>query len=257
VGILILKLTLTPVLIGAASLASRRWGTEVGGWLVGIPFTSGPIAFFLAVGPGVHFAADSSVGILAGAVSQTAFALAYAWMALRFSWTWCVAAATVAFAIATLVLDLAPGDAAVTLVLAVSGLVIGLALMPRLAAKRPDRVELPWWDLPARMLVATVFVLALTTAAPALGSRLSGLLSPFPVYAAVLCVFAHRLQGVAAAVGVMRGLLLGLFSFAAFFAVLAFLLEPGGVALAFAIAIAGALVIQAGSLVAGRRLGLA
>jgi len=155
------------------------------------------------------------------------------------------------------VLDVAPGDAAVTLVLAVSGLVIGLALMPRLAAKRSERVELPWWDLPARMLVATVFVLALTSAAPALGSRLSGLLSPFPVYAAVLCVFAHRLQGASAAIAVMRGLLLGLFSFAAFFAVLAFLLEPGGVALAFAIAIAGALVIQAGSLVAGRRLGLA
>jgi hypothetical protein len=257
VGILILKLTLTPVLIGAASLAGRRWGAEVGGWLVGIPFTSGPIAFFLALGPGVHFAADASVGILAGAVSQTAFALAYAWMAVRFDWMWCVAGATVAFAVATLVLDLAPGDAAVTVVLAVSGLVIGLVLMPRLAATRPERVELPWWDLPARMLVATAFVLALTSAAPALGSRLSGLLSPFPVYAAVLCVFAHRLQGVVAAIGVMRGLLLGLFSFAAFFAVLAFLLEPGGVALAFAIAIAAAVVIQAGSLIAGRRLGLA
>ena len=256
-GILILKLTLTPVLIGAASLASRRWGAEVGGWLVGIPFTSGPIAFFLAVAPGVHFAADSSVGILAGAVSQTAFALAYAWTALRFNWTWCVAAATFAFAVATLMLDLAPGDAAVTLVLAVLGLVIGMALMPRLAAKRSERVELPWWDLPARMLVATVFVLALTSAAPALGSRLSGLLSPFPVYAAVLCVFAHRLQGVAAAIAVMRGLLLGLFGFAAFFALLAFLLEPTGIAVAFAIAIVAALVVQGASLAAGRRLRMA
>ena len=256
-GILILKLTLTPVLIGAASLASRRWGAEVGGWLVGIPFTSGPIAFFLAVGPGVHFAADASVGILAGAVSQAAFALAYAWMALRFGWTWCVAAATVAFALATLVLDAAPGDAAVTLVLAAAALVLALTVMPRQAAKRSERVELPWWDIPARMLVATVFVLALTSAAPALGSRLSGLLSPFPVYAAVLCVFAHRLQGAAAAIAVMRGLLLGLFSFAAFFAVLAFFLEPGGVATAFAIAIAAAFVIQAGSLAVGRRLRLA
>jgi hypothetical protein len=257
VGILILKLTLTPVLIGAASLAGRRWGAEVGGWLVGIPFTSGPIAFFLAVGPGVHFAADSSVGILAGAVSQTAFALAYAWMALRFAWTWCVAAATVAFALATLVLDAAPGNAAVTLGLAVSVLVIGLAVLPRRAAKRSERVQLPWWDIPARMLVATVFVLALTSAAPALGSRLSGLLSPFPVYAAVLCVFAHRLQGVSAAIAVMRGLLLGLFSFAAFFALLVFLLEPEGIAVAFAIAIVVALLIQGASLAAGRRLRMA
>jgi hypothetical protein len=256
-GILILKLTVTPVLIGAASLASRRWGAEVGGWLVGIPFTSGPIAFFLAIGPGVHFAADSSVGILAGAVSQTAFALAYAWMALRFSWTWCVAAATVAFAVATLVLDIAPAGAAITLGLAVAALVIGLAVLPRRAVERSERVDLPWWDIPARMLVATLFVLALTSAAPALGSRLSGLLSPFPVYAAVLCVFAHRLQGVAAAIAVMRGLLLGLFSFAAFFALLAVFLEPDGVALAFAIAIAAALVVQGASLAAGRRLRLA
>jgi len=257
VGILILKLTLTPLLIGAASLAGRRWGAEVGGWLVGIPFTSGPIAFFLAVGPGVHFAADASVGILAGAISQAAFALAYSWMALRFGWAWCVAAATAAFAVATAVLDVARGDAAVMLVLAVSALVLALAAMPRQQTKPSVHVQLPWWDIPARMLVATVFVLALTSAAPALGARLSGLLSPFPVYGAVLCVFAHRLQGVAAGIAVMRGLLLGLFSFAAFFAVLAFWLEPGGVATAFAIAIVVALAIQAGSLAVGRRLRLA
>ena len=55
----------------------------------------------------------------------------------------------------------------------------------------------------------------------------------------------------------MRGLLLGLFGFAAFFAVLAFWLEPGGVAPAFAIAIVASLAVQAGSLVVGRRLRLA
>jgi hypothetical protein len=258
VEILILKLTLTPVLIGAASLASRRWGAEVGGWLVGIPFTSGPIAFFLAIGPGVHFAADAAVGILAGAVSQTVFALAYAWVALRLGWQACVVAGTVAFLAATALLDVLRGGAAVTLVLAVASLVVGLAIMPRRAATPASaRVALPWWDIPARMLVATVFVLVLTSAAPVLGSRLSGLLSPFPVYAAVLCVFAHRLQGIGAAIAVMRGLLLGLFSFAAFFAVLAFTLETGGVALAFAIAIVLAVVVQAASLAAGRRLRIA
>ena len=256
-GILILKLTLTPLLIGAASLAGRRWGAEVGGWLVGIPFTSGPIAFFLAIGPGVHFAADAAIGILAGAVSQAVFALAYGWLALRFGWAVCVAGATVAFAAATVVLDLLRGDAIVTLLLAVAALVAALALMPRRGSRSAERAPLPWWDIPARMVVATVFVVALTTAAPALGSRLSGLLSPFPIYAAVLCVFAHRLQGIGAAIAVMRGLLLGLFSFAAFFAVLSLLLEPGGIALAFAVAIGIALVLQAGSLVAGRRLGIA
>ena len=256
-GILILKLTLTPVLIGAASLAGRRWGAEVGGWLVGIPFTSGPIAFFLAVGPGVHFAADASVGILAGGVSQAAFALAYSWMALRLGWAWCLAAATVAFAIVTVVLDVLRGGAVITLGLAVIALVVALAVLPRQAEGPSERVALPWWDIPARMLVATVFVLAVTSAAPALGARLSGLLSPFPVYAAVLCVFAHRLQGAGAGIAVMRGLLLGLFSFAAFFAVLALMLVPAGIAAAFAVAFVMALVFQAASLAAGRRMRIA
>lgn len=257
-AILLLKLTLTPVLIGGASLASRRWGAEVGGWLVGIPFTSGPIAFFLAVGQGQRFAADASVGILAGAASQTAFALAYAWVALRYGWFACAVAATIAFALATAVLDVLRGGALITLVIAVGSLVVGLAVMPKRAVARgPARVSPPWWDIPARMLVATAFVLVLTAAAPALGSRLSGLLSPFPVYAAVLTVFAHRLHGIGAGIAVMRGLLLGLFSFAAFFAVLAFGLESQGVALAFAIAIVLGLAVQAASLAAGRRLRLA
>ena len=256
-GIFLLKLTLTPVLIGAASLASRRWGAEVGGWLVGIPFTSGPIAFFLAVESGVHFAADASVGILAGCLSQAAFAVAYSWTALRLGWTWSVAAATVAFALATVLLEVFKSGAAVTLAMAVAALVVGLAALPRRVAKPPAEVTLPWWDIPARMLVATVFVVTLTSASPALGPRLSGLLSPFPLYAAVLCVFAHRLQGTGAAIAVMRGLLLGLFGFAAFFFALAFLLEANGIAIAFAVAIAAMLVLQATTLAVGRRLRLA
>ena len=45
----ILKLILAPVIIGGASLAGRRWGPAVSGWLVGLPLTSGPVIFFLAL----------------------------------------------------------------------------------------------------------------------------------------------------------------------------------------------------------------
>jgi hypothetical protein len=57
-----LKLTVTPVLILAASLASRRWGESVGGWFVGLPLTSGPVCFFLALDQGADFAAASCLG---------------------------------------------------------------------------------------------------------------------------------------------------------------------------------------------------
>jgi hypothetical protein len=60
-------------------------------------------------------------------------------------------------------------------------------------------------------------------------------------------VFAHR-AGPAPAVEVLRGLLLGLFSFAGFFVVLSGLIERLGVAGGFVAAIAAALTIQAASL---------
>ena len=97
------------------------------------------------------------------------------------------------------------------------------------------------------MILTTVLVVALTALAPRLGPRLSGVLATFPVYAAILTVFAHR-TGPAPAVEVLRGLLLGLFSFAAFFLVLGGLIERIGVAGAFVAAGAVALAIQAGSL---------
>jgi hypothetical protein len=103
------------------------------------------------------------------------------------------------------------------------------------------------------MAVATVFVILLTGLAPALGAPLTGLLAPFPLYAAVLAVFAHHRGGPAPAVAVLRGLLVGLFAFAGFFLVLALLLERSGVTLAFAAAIALALIVQAGALLALQR----
>jgi hypothetical protein len=39
-GALALKLIVTPLLVGAASLAGRWWGSAVGGWLIGISLWS-------------------------------------------------------------------------------------------------------------------------------------------------------------------------------------------------------------------------
>jgi hypothetical protein len=128
--------------------------------------------------------------------------------------------------------------------------------MPAAALSRRDASGYPRWDIPARMVVATAFVLALTSAAPVLGARLAGLIAPFPLYASVLAAFAHRVAGRDAAVGVVRGLLLGLFAFASFFLAVTLLL-PNGIAVAFAAAIVAAIAVEVGTLVAGRRLGLA
>jgi hypothetical protein len=80
---LALKLILTPALIGSSTLAGRRWGPALGGWLVGLPFTSGPVALFLVLDYGAAFGAQAAGGMLTGTISQVAFTLAYRRLARR------------------------------------------------------------------------------------------------------------------------------------------------------------------------------
>src|SRR5207244_11689777 len=63
---LALKLVVTPLLIGAASLAGRRWGSAVGGWLSGTPLTSGSFVLFLALDHGPRFAARAAAARVEG-----------------------------------------------------------------------------------------------------------------------------------------------------------------------------------------------
>ena len=241
-----LKLLLTPALIAAASLAGRRWGQAVSGWFVGLPLTSGPIAFFVALDHGVGFAAATALGALAAAIAEAAFCLAYGHAARRARWPLALAAACAAFAATAVVLQpLALPIVAVPRIVFVT-LAAALRFMPR-GTEATTAQPRPRWDLPARMVIATVLVVLITEAAPILGPRVSGVLGAFPVYAAILTVFGHR-SGAASAVQVLRGLLLGLFGFAAFFLVLGLLIERAGIALAFTAAIATTLAIQAASL---------
>src|SRR5437660_633846 len=129
--LLLAKLVLTPLLIAAVTLAGRRWGPGVGGWLAGLPLTSGPVSVFL-----------------------------------------------------------------------------------------------------------------LTATAAALGPTVSGVLSPFPVFATVLAVFTHRHVGAAATQQLLRGIVLGSFAFAGFFVVVATALERWEAAATYVVACASALVIN-------------
>ena len=219
---LTLKLLITPVLIGTASLAGRRWGPAVSGLLVGFPLTSGPIIVFLALERGTAFAQATAIGMVGSACSQAAFALAFAIVARRAAWPFGLTAATLAFLATTALLAPMALTLVPVTVAAVAATSAALRLLPEglgtdVMAPRP----LPHWDLPGRMIVATAFVIVLTTVSSALGPRLTGLLSSFPVYAAVLTSFAQHQQGVAAALRFLRGLLLGVYGYVAFFIVVA------------------------------------
>jgi hypothetical protein len=246
---LAVKVVVTPVLIGGASLAGRRFGHHVGGWLVALPMTSGPVAFFLAVDQGVSFAAGAAIGMLAATLSQVAFALAYSRGSTRGA-TRAFLTGTAAFAASTLGLSFLHWSAWATFALVLCGLGVGfIATRRETPEPSANRNELPRWDIPVRMVAATLVVVTITSLAPVLGPHLSGLLAPFPVFAAVLAVFTHHSHGPVGATQTLHGLLLGLLAPAVFFLVLGVSLEPAGL-WAFAFASAAALAAQTLSLFA-------
>lgn len=202
---LLLKLIVTPLLIGAASLAGRRWGETVSGWFIGLPLTSGPVCWFLAIEQGPGFAAAAARGCLSGAAAEAGFCLAYGVMAREAGWLASIAAGTAGFAACAALLQLSAPPLWLLVPIVYAALAAALWLMPQLAQGRAQLPAPPAWDLPARMIVATALVVVLTQAAPLLGARLSGLLATYPLFGAVLAAFAHHLSGAAAAAACCEG----------------------------------------------------
>jgi hypothetical protein len=193
---------------------------------VALPLTSGPVAFLLATDHGADFAATAAVEMLAATISQVAFALTYRGLARR-GRTPALAGGLLGFAVSTLVLSWLHWPALATFGLVVAVLASAWLLIRRTTPRHPGASGTPpRWDLPARMLVATGVVLAITAAAPVIGPRLAGLLSPLPVFGIVLALFSHQAHGPTAAVGVLYGLVVGLLAPAVFFVAVAVGLPP-------------------------------
>ncbi|GAB4543708.1 MAG: hypothetical protein Fur002_16260 [Anaerolineales bacterium] len=247
-NILVLKLLLAPVILGSASLAGRKWGAAVSGWLVGLPLTSGPVALIVTLSHDRAFAYDAALGTLSGGISLIAYTLAYTRLSKKFNWKVSLFGSVLVFVSMTVILQSATLPPLLPLFAAVMAVILlGLWLTPtyELAQAAPPHGK---WDLPARIILATSFILLVTGIAPYIGARLTGLLTTIPLYISILTVFAHLQQGYESAAKVLRGLVLGLFSFAAFYLTLGALLLNHSAAVSFGAATLAALTAQGGTL---------
>lgn len=242
-AVLVLKLIVVPVLILLVTLAGRRWGPAVAGWLSAFPVVAGPILWFIALEQGADFATRAAVGTLSAVLGILAFGLSYAWAAMRFSWALSLPLSYVGYAFSVMLLEWWNA----TLPAAAAGVLLGLWLAPRFYP-RPIAIALPSVkpsrDMPLRMLLGASLVLAVTYSAAQLGPSLSGILAMFPVMGTVLVLFTHRSAGAAAAVQLLRGMVLGFYSFSTFCAVLAWVLPAAGIGMAFLSALAAAILVQ-------------
>lgn len=243
-AILLLKLLVVPALIALVTLAGRRWGPAVAGWLSAFPVVAGPILWFIAIEQGDTFAAKAAVGTLSAVLAMLAFGISYAWAATRFTWPASLAFAYAGYAVAVVILGLweATLFAAGTIVLA--GLWFAPRFYPPLPKSAPDSLK-SGSDMLLRMGAGALLVLLVTHFASSLGPGLSGVFAMFPVMGTVLALFTHRSAGAATVIQLLRGMVFGFYAFSMFCAVLAWALSATSVGLAFLWALAAAGLVQA------------
>lgn len=242
--VLAFKLALVPLLIGGVTLAGRRWGPAVAGWLSAFPVVAGPILIFIAIEQGVVFAKSAALATLSAILAILVFGLSYAWAATRYTWQLSVAWAFICYFLAVFVLNSFRFLLGLALLAVIAALWIAPRLYPTIDSvsfKATGRKN----DMLLRMLAGAALVLLVTYFSPKFGPHLSGLLAMFPVMTSVLVVFTHRQSGPAFAIQLLRGTVFGYYAFASFCVAVLLLLPWLGIPAAFTSAFIVAATVQA------------
>ncbi|ATF35452.1 hypothetical protein CO709_20005 [Burkholderia thailandensis] len=242
-AMLALKLTLVPLFLLLVSMSGRWWGPSIAGWLAGLPVVAGPILFLVAVERGPTFGAHAALLSLSAIAASEAFNFAYAWTCRRHRWPLALAAGLAAWGAAASALARLPATPLAAMAVALAATCFGQSCLPRGAAVVP-RAPLSRADLAGRLAAGAMLAFAVTSLSGALGAAWSGLLAVFPLLGSVLSVSSHRAHGPDFVVHLLRGMVLGRFSFAAFCLCAALALPHQPAIPAFAEAAALAIVVQ-------------
>jgi hypothetical protein len=219
-----LKLVLAPIIIWVATLISRRWGERIGGIIIGLPLTSAPVSIFFALEQGRSFAASAAKNAMFGLIPVAVFCISYAFSSRKLSWVGAAVVSAIFYLLAVFGISMLNLDLPVTLILVVVTLIAAILVIGKPPAGI-SKMATAWWDLPLRMIVAATLLWFITTTAGLLGPRWSGLLSPFPIFTFVMATFSHSRIGSNSAWKLLRGVLVGLFSYVIFFLIVGLLVS--------------------------------
>lgn len=228
------KLFVSPLLIGLASLAGKRWGPGVSGLLGGLPLVAAPVVLVLWLESGAAVALRAAVTAPIGVWATMTYLLVFGFASARFRWQGALAIGWVSYLATAAALHYSQLDQQPLLgMLVIPALLIAATRVLPKPATPPQPVRLPPQELFARLAAAVGLVTLLTTAAAAIGPDFTGVLAGAPVAATVIPAFTFATAGRDPLLRALRGFLTGLTGFAAFFIVLATLMPTlGSVALA-------------------------
>lgn len=235
-----LRLALVPAVVWLASLAARRWGHTVSGYLGGLPLIGGPITLYLALDHGAEFAARSAVVTLAAIVGQAAHLTLFTYIGWRARWPVALIAGWTGFAVAAIAVALLPLTPGIALILAAVSLAAALRAiaLPDGEASLP---AVPAVELRLRLAAALVLAIAILWSAPEFGPVVSGVLLSVPVTGSIMPPFTLALYGPGAVARLTRGFVVGLTGFSAFFFVVGCYAVSLGITKTFMVAVAAAL----------------
>ncbi|MGB8179263.1 MAG: hypothetical protein WCF63_03775 [Acidimicrobiales bacterium] len=238
----LIRVLLAPLAVVAGTLAQRRFGYAVSGLILGLPLTSLPLLWLVALQHGTAFASSMTGALLVGSIAEAVVLWLYARLTIHLSPSLALVAALGAFALAAEAVNL----------LRLSALLAGLITAVGFAA------ALRWWpatsgDLAAsqgrsrlwlRVTMSAVFTIVLVALAGRLGPVLAGLIDALPAMSLMMAFTTHQDHGSGASSRFLHGVTRGSFSYLAAMIVLAELLRTGDLLLAFVAALVAALVVQ-------------
>lgn len=239
---LVLKLSLVPFFLLIISKSGAWWGPGIAGWLAGLPVVAGPILYLLVVMHGPEFGVRAATLSLSAILASEAFNFAYAWSCRSWRWPGALAVALLAWLVCATVLACMPVSPAWALGAALIGVTFGQTLLPR-ARARTTGTTLTHRDLVSRMAAGALLTLLVTAWSARVGAGWSGILAVFPLLGSILSVSSHRAHGAEFVISMLRGMVLGRFSFAAFCLCLVFALPHYGT-VAFLLASVAAVIVQ-------------
>ena len=236
----LLRLALVPAAVWLASLAARRWGHSVSGYLGGFPLIGGPLTLYLALDHGTQFAARSATITLGVILAQGIYLVTFSRLAQRHRWPAALGGAWLVFIACASAVTLLPLSPLFALSLAVLGLGIAWRALPHPREEAPPP-SIPPVELRLRLAAALALAGAILWGANVFGPVVSGLLLSMPVTGSIMPPFTLALYGPDAVARLARGFVVGLSGFTAFFFTIASGLVAWGIAAGFAAAVVAAL----------------
>lgn len=241
---LILRILIGPLGVLGGTLAQRRLGHAMGGLIIGLPLTSLPLLWLVALQRGGSFTGSMTDALLIGSIVEGLVLWSYARLTTRMTPTTALMGGLLVFIAAVSAVGTFHVPALLAGLLTTAGFALALRWWPKTPSTKHEESGRP--RLLVRVISATIFTVILVTMAGALGPVLSGLVDALPMTTMLMAFMTHQEQGPHAASRFMRGVSRGSFSYVASMVVLAAVLKTGDVALAFGLSVAAALVVQLG-----------